>query len=68
MIDHREVYKIAKKDTIFRVDLKNAGEEFPMFSFDDLEMGIWAATYSGWVLGRYGDKEHERQAAVWRTL
>ena len=70
MLDHEKVFKVAKRDEDFVLALKLTGQKLPrggMFA-DTLELGIWAAAYSGWVLGRHGHAEWQRRMDVWRTL
>jgi len=67
-LNHEKVYKLAKKDVAFNKAIELSGQKMPAFSFDTLEMGLWAAAYSGWILGTYGAKELIKRENMWKTL
>ena len=62
---HETIYKAAKRDDQFKAALGEAGQKLPLFP-DSLEKGVWAASYSGWILGRYGTAEYARREAQWK--
>jgi len=69
MMNHEKVYsKVVKRDTAFKADLIASHQKLPMFTFDTLEMGMWAAAYSGWVLGKFGPVVLEQRSAEWKLL
>jgi len=70
MLDHKRVFAIAKKDTVWLDHLKATDQKMPIGGFfgDSLEMGIWAAGYAGWILGKYGPEEYLRLRDIWRKL
>ena len=68
-MDHEKIFSIAKKDLAFNTALKAAGEKMPTTMFSDtLEKGVWAASYSGWILGTFGAAIHLRRMEEWRQL
>ncbi len=70
MLNHEKVFKVAKNDEEFVAALKATDQRLPRMSFfaDTLELGVWAASYAGWVLGRYGADEFMRRMERWREL
>jgi len=68
-MNHEKVFGLAKKDIGFNAALNASGQKMPTSLFSGtLEKGIWAAGYSGWILGTFGAAEHLRRSAEWRQL
>lgn len=64
---HTRVFRIAKKDARFQKALNLTKQKQPNgLLSSELEKGIWAAGYAGWVMGRYGEAEYLKQHDLWR--
>jgi hypothetical protein len=58
----KDMYKKAKKNDIFLQSLKEAGEkEMPNILSSEIEKHIFAITYYGWLIGRYGSSWEEHK-------
>jgi hypothetical protein len=62
VINYR-LFKLAKKDEEFQAALIATGQKFPRFCFDELEKGVWAAGYAGWVMGKRGPEVYLKMRA-----
>ena len=51
---HRKVFEAAKEDAEYNSDVRAMGEKMPISFFaDELETGVWGASYLGWLCGKY---------------
>jgi hypothetical protein len=67
MMYHEKLYEVAKRDDEFKLAIKGSGQKLPFWP-DSIDKGMWAACYSGWVLGRYGNDEYMRRESQWKDL